>query len=271
MSKSTIKNHIAATLIAASLLTSASCHREYIRENIEGCTIAVSDASTKSCRKEISELLEKGKRAVDSIKSPIIGEAAIRMTVEPPQSELMNFAADALRNEAALYTKEKIDIAITNKGGLRSEIHAGEITYGDIYNVFPFENTLITITLNGEQLRQLFDEIAKAGGEAVSGVEMVISDYPNNPHCEELRVGNDHLSKENESLIKKEYRIATSDYLAQGNDGLKTLAQGYNKREHNITLRDLMIRHISRLYKQGKSISAQRDGRVKTIASTTKE
>jgi len=43
-------------------------------------------------------------------------------------------------------------IAIQNGGGLRREIPAGDITYGIMYEVMPFDNTLVTMELTGADL-----------------------------------------------------------------------------------------------------------------------
>ena len=108
---------------------------------------------------EVRAILERGRVAVDSIKRPVIGHASMKLEKYVPESPLMNFAADALLQTARECTGQHIDIAITNKGGLRSNINAGTVTFGDIYNVFPFENTLALLTLNGAQLMQLCREI----------------------------------------------------------------------------------------------------------------
>lgn len=253
-----------ATLIATILLFS-SCHKEYSIKSIEGHTIAVAEYPIENVPTDIIELVKKGKNSVDSIKSPVIGHALTTMTVEAPESSLMNFAADALREQAQRHTRQRIDVAITNKGGLRSEITEGAITFGDIYNVFPFENRLVLITLNGEQMLRLFAEIAKEGGEPISGARMEIIGYPENPRCGRVKIGGKEIPIDKEEQLKREYRIATSDYLSQGNDGLTTLAEGYDKKEYTITLRELIIEYIAKHHKKSKGVTAQKDGRVKLI------
>ncbi|HUM12513.1 MAG TPA: bifunctional metallophosphatase/5'-nucleotidase [Myxococcaceae bacterium] len=43
-------------------------------------------------------------------------------------------------------------IALTNSGGLRADLPAGDITYAQVFAAQPFGNTLITFTLTGAQL-----------------------------------------------------------------------------------------------------------------------
>ena len=43
-------------------------------------------------------------------------------------------------------------VAITNPGGVRDSLPRGDITLANIVNVLPFDNTLVAVSLNGEQL-----------------------------------------------------------------------------------------------------------------------
>jgi 2',3'-cyclic-nucleotide 2'-phosphodiesterase (5'-nucleotidase family) len=202
----------------------------------------------------VRAILEKGSAAVDSIRKPVIGAAAHALEKYPPESPLMNFTADALLFMARKCTGQSVDVAITNKGGLRSNLGKGDITFGDIYNVFPFENTLALLTLNGEQLLQLCGEIASVGGEAISGMRLVIT---KDGKLVEATVGGKAVEK------SRSYRVATSDYLAQGNDKMTTLALGTEREvQSGITLRDLMVQYIAFLTKDGKALSAECDGRI---------
>ncbi|MBR6649560.1 MAG: 5'-nucleotidase C-terminal domain-containing protein [Bacteroidaceae bacterium] len=258
-----MKIKITSLILLAFLSTSCcdtGCSTITVGKNIPITEVPLEQASTP-----MQELIKRGKAAVDSIKAPIIGTAATTLKAERPESSLTNFAADALLAQSRIYSKENIDLAITNKGGLRSDLHEGVITFGDVYNVFPFENTLVTLTLNGEQLLQLFNEIAKVGGEAISGARMEIIRNSNSRHCAKLTIDNTTLPGNDDEWKKREYRIATSDYLSQGNDGLVTLAQGSKRKEYTVTIRQLMIDYIANLHKQDKAVDAATDGRIKII------
>lgn len=243
---------IAMILMAIALLQ--SCHERKTLTAIEAGNIAVTHTDKSDGAAAVRQILEKSRAAVDSIKAPVIGSAAMELAVYPPESPLMNFAADALHATAQQHSDTPIDIAITNKGGLRSTLAQGPITFGDIYNVFPFENTLALLTLNGEELTQLFAEIAKVKGEAISGARLVIT-----PAGELLAA----TVNGKQIDAKREYRIATSDYLSQGNDKLYTLGKGRDKViKSDVTIRDLMIQHIAQLHSNGKAVSAAIDGRI---------
>lgn len=223
---------------------------------IVGGNIPVTATKISEKTHHIRTLIEFASKSVDSIKAPIIGHAAKTLIIDSPESTLMNFAADALLTMAEKKCDEKIDIAITNKGGLRSEINKGTITFGDIYNVFPFDNTLALLTLDGEQLMQLFSEIAIRKGEAISGARLTIT--PDGKLID-AKVNGKNVEPE------KRYRIATSDYLSQGNDGLTTLAKGCKRKIYSHTIRELMIDYISTLQKEGKPVDSETYGRITII------
>jgi 5'-nucleotidase len=87
-----------------------------------------------------------------------------------PDSPLGNLFADAQRERSGA------DVAINNnvRGGLRADLPAGPLTFGRLYDVFPFDNRLLTLTISGSELRAvLADEVRRnrRGALALSGVE----------------------------------------------------------------------------------------------------
>lgn len=243
-------SYLAITLLAAAL---CSCTQKEQTLRIEAGNIKVTAIENNSSAAEVRAILERNKAYVDSIKSPVLGEAAVALEKYIPESPLMNFAADALMEMAQLHSEQKIDIAITNKGGLRSNIAAGTVTFGDVYNVFTFENRLALLTLTGEQLTLLCKEIAKVGGEAISGMRLEIT---KDGKLVDATVSGKAIEPQGT------YRIATLDYLAQGNDNLTTLAQGADLEVTKLLLRDLMVEYIKKETANGRKISAACDGRI---------
>ena len=221
---------------------------------VEAGNMVVASTARGDGAERVRAVLERVREAVDSIRRPVLGEAALPLEKYIPESPLMNFAADALLEMAQRYSSSPVDIAITNKGGLRSNIAAGTVTFGDIYNVFPFENTLAFLTLDGKQLRQLCCEIASVGGEAVSGMRMVITE---DGGLVDVTVGGEPLNDPS-----RKYRVATSDYLAQGNDKMITLSLGTERNVTNIIIRDLMVQYVKELTASGKMLGAVCDGRI---------
>ena len=196
------------------------------------------------------------KHAVDSIMSPVVGRAAHDMTARRPESLLSNFLTDILVASGSQFG-EKPDLGIYNIGGIRASISKGDITVGDIIDVAPFENKLCFLTLTGKDLTSLFEQIAARHGEGVSKevkavitkdgklVSLLIKGQPVNPEAK--------------------YRIATIDYVAQGNDQMTAFKLGTNlvadddpKNNSRFIIRDYFLRQQAK----GQIIDAKVEGRI---------
>ena len=66
--------------------------------------------------------------------------------VRSAETNLGDLTADALRDQTGA------DIAFVNGGGIRVSLPAGDVTYGDIYSVFPFNNQVCVIEASGQQI-----------------------------------------------------------------------------------------------------------------------
>ncbi len=94
---------------------------------------------------------------------------------EGGDSALGNLVAEAMRQYA------RVDLAFNNTLGIRSNIYPGIITFEDLFNVFPFENTVSTLILSGRDLEYLLDyNTERSAGRGctsqlqVSGVEFTM-------------------------------------------------------------------------------------------------
>ena len=164
------------------------------------------------------------------------------------QNAKRRFYNDRLRS----YLGAQVDISIVNLGGLRTDIPAGNITVGKVFELMPFENELVILWLKGDKLSELIQYFATAGGEGVSGIRMEIS----NGKAVNVSVNGNAIDPE------KIYSIATSDYLAGGNDKMFQLAQ-YEKRQNTgIKLRDILLDYIKNETTKGNKIQSKLDGRV---------
>lgn len=157
------------------------------------------------------------KQKVDSIMGPVVGQVAHDMAAERPESDLSNLLPDILVHMAGRYG-EKPDFGVYNMGGIRSAFSKGNVTFGDVLDVAPFENKICFITLTGEKVLELFGQMCHRGGECVSkGVSIVSSA---DGHLVSASLNGQPIDP------KGSYRITTIDYLVQGNDGLVAFKSG---------------------------------------------
>jgi 2',3'-cyclic-nucleotide 2'-phosphodiesterase (5'-nucleotidase family) len=102
-------------------------------------------------------------------------------------SPLGNLFADALRDAVP-----GADIAVINNAtrGLRADLPDGPITFGRVYDVFPFDNRIVRTTLSGAQLgRWLAGEIrqGRQGALGISGAGVQASCLADGIHVDLLR------------------------------------------------------------------------------------
>ena len=107
------------------------------------------------------------------------------------------------------------DVAIYNTGGLRADIPAGPLTYGRLYEVFPFDNRVARLTVTGDELRRVVEgNLSGTGaGLLMSGVRATASCKSSTPDV--------RLQRDNGAPIKPsdQLRVVTMDFLATGGDG----------------------------------------------------
>ena len=79
----------------------------------------------------------------------VVSDANDQWIVRGEETNAGDLVADAYRYAM------KADIGLENGGGIRNDIHAGDITYGDIIGMLPYDNTLRRISVTAEQLKQM--------------------------------------------------------------------------------------------------------------------
>ncbi len=172
------------------------------------------------------------------------------------ESALGSFLADSLRE------MEQADVALLNSGGLRSDLPAGELTYGDVYEVLPFDNTVATLVMTGDKLSRLLRAAygAKKGVFQVSGLRIKLSRCPGRDRLKELSLANGKpLSPE------RKYKVVLPDFLARGGDGVgPVLAALPSSRidygeQRPLNFRDALIAYWQKL---GKPLLAPKLGRI---------
>ncbi len=197
--------------LACALLL-GSCTTHYQMTGIERTRQLIDNRYDAQPDARAVEFMKPYKHVVDSMMGPVVGQVARYMAAKRPESELSNLLADVLVWAGDKYG-EKPDFGLYNMGGIRAALAKGNVTYGDVLDVAPFENKICFCTLTGEKLMELFRQIASTGGEAISQeVKLVINTQG------ELLSAKLHGQ---EIDPKASYRIATIDYVSQGNDKME--------------------------------------------------
>ena len=235
------------------LLGFISCgHQPHKVAHITGETILIDSAFDALQDSNYLQALAPIKADLEAKLEVPIGYAPVALEVHQPECNMLNWASDALLAMARQLSPEPVDVAVVNIGGMRCEWSAGDITFRHVFELMPFDNMLVVLTLKGSDLQQLCEIFAYGGGQGIAGMR--------------IKAVGDRVMQQ-EALVtingkplemEKTYTVATSDYLSQGNDGmlpLKNYIKYWNSEEK---IRDLYIEYI----KQVKVVQAKVDGRM---------
>jgi 5'-nucleotidase/UDP-sugar diphosphatase len=201
--------------------------------------------------RDVTKVLEP---FIDRVKlklTEVIGEATDDLFYSRAvESSLADAVADAFRE------KGKTQIAFHNTGGIRANLRKGKITWGNAFEVLPFQNTLVTLKLTGAQLKKTLERglVTTVGVLAQSG----------------LRVQFDRMKPPGQQVVSvllldgtplddsKLYSITTNDFVVAGGDGFTEFARGTDIIDTGILLRDVFVDYI----KVHRAISPKLDGRI---------
>lgn len=202
-------------LSMAAVVSSCTSEKSTLTYSPEESKMILVTDSTFQEDPEMTALIAPYKVKMDSIMSEVIGYSNETMDSKLPDSALPQFVIEIMRSQAEKATGEKVDAALVNLGGLRSPLYKGNVTVGSIFSIFPFENALTLITVKGKDLKDLYKVVNERKRLAATVIPNIIDD--------------------------KEYRLATIDYLVDGNDNASALRSATNRTDTNILLRDLII------------------------------
>ena len=183
--------------------------------------------------KIIAPVLEEAKKK----QSEVIGTAEVDLnhSNRVTESSMGHIITDGMRE------KTHSDIAIINSGGIRGELKKGDITYGGLYKILPFENKLVTMNLTGRQIKEVLENTpwTEKNDLQVSGMTLDIdTSKPAGERIVSIKTGDTPLE------MDKIYRVTADDFLANGGAGYNTLKKGTN-----VEYGDLVVDTVSEYIK----------------------
>jgi 2',3'-cyclic-nucleotide 2'-phosphodiesterase (5'-nucleotidase family) len=170
-----------------------------------------------------------------------------------PNGSLGLVFVDAMRSMANYYYGGQVDAAFINNGGLRvNNLAAGKLTVGKVFEVMPFDNLLVVQQVKGSTLNKFLDTIAKKGGWPVSGISFDIVDAK----AKNIKVNGLELD------WNAQYRVANSDYIANGGDDCEVLKK-IPQESKNILLRDAFLKYFEMEAQKGNKLVPVEEERIR--------
>jgi 5'-nucleotidase len=223
--------------------------RDLIAGSYEGATVVASE--------KVAAVLAPAVERVEAMKAMPLG-----VTLATPvrragrESPLGNLFTDAL-----LGSVPDADVAMNNTfGGLRADLPAGPLTYGSLYEVFPFDNRIVILDLSGRELRQVLTAqlLGNGGLVGVSGIRVTAA-------CAGTTLGVTLTRPSGAALRDDEVvRVVTTDFLATGGDRIFAPImppQGFTYSDDEPVARDLVadwLRRRGGTIREGELVDLER-------------
>ena len=184
------------------------------------------------------------------------------------ETALGNLVSDLMQNAAGL--SDHTVAAFTNGGGLRADIAAGDVTYGQALSVLPFGSTLYVMGLTGQDVIDLLEaSVDKVGGggflQLSKDLRMTwcaaaagcVNPLKGGGQVTGIQIAGQPVD------AGKAYRLATNNYTGGGGDGYEVLKNACKRpgnycRDTGIVLLDLLVDEL----KTGTPLTAHLDGRI---------
>ena len=230
------------------LVLFTACHRPLHVSKTTGEILLVDSTYNAVQDTQYLQSLAPIKADLEAQLGAPIGYAPEALRVYQPECPLLNWASDALFEMAKQLYPEQVDMAVVNIGGMRCNWGAGDITFRHVFELMPFDNELVVLTMQGKDILVLCDIFAKTGGQGVAGLRMKA----------EKGIVKSAKIEGKEIVPEAYYTVATSDYLSQGTDGMTPLKNHIQLWKSDKKIRDLYIEYIQ----QVKIVQSTVDGRM---------
>jgi len=213
---------------------------------------------------EIQAIVDKANQEVGPILNKVIGKAAIDLTrtqsTKPYGDSLLgNWAAEVIRKAV------NADFGFINNGALRIDIPKGDITVGMIYQLMPFDNTIVTMKITGAQIKTILEQAVRDGGKGIQVAGLSFKYDPTKPSMH--RVFDMKKSDGTPIDMNKSYLVATTNFMGTGGDGFTGFTDPEVKKSFIDIYKLVRDAFIEAVKEQG-TLTSVIDGR---IAPATKE
>lgn len=239
---------------SASILLFTACSSPTKVTKVEPSSVQLNTSSKSNV--EIEKIIEPYKSSMDKEMNQVLIISESNAEKDLPEGKLGNITCDMVLKKANDYCKEQqlpaVDICLLNNGGLRSALPKGEILMSKVFELMPFENELVVLTLSGKKTKQLFQAISNSRGMPIAGARVVLQDsLP-----PQVMIGGVEFNE------TKNYRVVTSDYLSNGGDKMYFFKSPEKVDTLHHKIRDCIIEYMQEENKKGNTLKPQLDGRI---------
>lgn len=244
---------------------------------------------------DLTKMITADKEIVDAYYDGVFAttEVALNGEREPgvrtTETNLGDFSSDAYLYVGKKFAEEQglgisVDVALSNGGGIRASIPAGEISMNTLYTVFPYGNTVALVTITGEQLLEVIEAstfctpTSLGGFPQVAGMEYTINtaveykngvQYPDSTYFAPAEPGSrvTITSVGGKAFdLKANYTVVVNSFQAEGGDTYYALTQGSYMQDTGIVDAEALIQYVDSLDGIIGKTYAEPQNRIKMVS-----
>jgi len=204
----------------------------------QDANVAISSSSTEA-DKQMAEFIQPFRDSLANQMNRVVTvlPQVLTHSRNNPHTRMGPWLCDILLQEGKeVFPSIPIDGALYNPGGIRSPRLGDTVTVGNIFEILPFDNTLVLLEIKGELLQKWVDHTISRGGWPLSrGLKVYVSE----------KGGNQILLHNQPIKEKSTFRILTNDYVANGGDNCAFL-KGTKVAESKRMIREIVIHHFDK-------------------------
>ncbi|MEL7312573.1 MAG: 5'-nucleotidase C-terminal domain-containing protein, partial [Pseudomonadota bacterium] len=184
-----------------------------VRHDAPQARVAQYEGKAVAPMPSVQRLIDPAIAAAASLKAEPLGVTALTPITREGEP---NAAIGRLMTDAILEATGA-DVAIHNvAGGIRADFPAGDLTFGDVFRVFPFDNRISVLDVTGSDLRKLLThQVHNATRRAgISGLRVTVV-CQNNTLSLTMQLNDGRLIEDDDVV-----RLASNDFLLLGGDAI---------------------------------------------------
>lgn len=218
----------------------------------DSTSVAAASKEGKAAAMALQQMLDPYSDSVQVRMNEVIAVVATPLEKKSGESTLGNIMTDAMLAMANRKFDQPVDAAFINSGGIRiNQVPVGPLTRGKVFEMMPFDNLLLVQEMKGSVLLQFLQHIARGSGWPAAGIVCHIR----NRQVEAVWIQGVPLD------TAKTYRIANSDYVINGGDGVNML-RNLPTQNKGYLLRDALLAYFGEKGKANIPLRSQLEGRI---------
>ncbi|MDQ3492854.1 MAG: bifunctional metallophosphatase/5'-nucleotidase [Chloroflexota bacterium] len=172
---------------------------------------------------DLTALVDKYGTLVAPLANRVVGSASAplsRTNNAAGESALGDVIADAQLAATSPAALGGAVVAFMNPGGIRADLPAGPVTYGQLFSVQPFNNVLTVVTCTGAQIDALLEQQFRGAGNVILQVSDGFTYTWDNAAAIGSKVDIASIQIDGTPISPlADYRVATNNFLVTGGDG----------------------------------------------------